>query len=93
MKKIMVLLLAACFSLAAWASGPVNINSASAEDIADSLTGIGLSKAQAIVAYREEHGAFIHIDELVNVKGIGVRTVDRNRGMILLQDAQEPASD
>jgi competence protein ComEA len=57
------------------------------------LKGIGPSKAEAIVAYREANGAFDHVDELVNVKGIGVRTIDQNRGMILLQDAQEPAKD
>ena len=60
------------------------------EEIAESLKGVGLSKAQAIVAYREANGAFTHVDELVNVKGIGVRTVDQNRGMILIENA--PAS-
>ena len=93
MKQLMIFLMAALFSLAAWAAEPVNVNSASAEEIAEALTGIGMSKAQAIVAYREANGSFVHVDELVNVKGIGVRTVDRNRGMILLQDGQEPAED
>jgi competence protein ComEA len=93
MKQLMIFLMAALFSLAAWAAEPVNVNSASAEEIAEALTGIGMSKAQAIVAYREANGSFVHVDELVNVKGIGVRTVDRNRGMILLQDGQEPAKD
>jgi len=68
----------------ALAAEPVNINTASAEEISESLKGIGLSKAQAIVAYREANGAFGHVDELVNVKGVGIRTVDQNRGMILL---------
>ena len=93
MKKLMIFFLTALFSLAAWAAEPVNVNSASAEEIAEALKGIGMSKAQAIVAYREANGSFAHVDELVNVKGIGVRTVDRNRGMILLQDGQEPAKD
>ena len=75
-------------ALAAWAAEPVNVNSASAEQIAESLKGVGLSKANAIVEYREENGGFIHVDELVNVKGIGIRTVDQNRGMILLEDGQ-----
>lgn len=81
------------FAFAAWASEPVNVNNASAEEIAESLKGIGLSKANAIVAYREENGRFGHVDELVNVKGIGLRTVDQNRGMILLQEGQAPGQD
>lgn len=93
MKKFLILMMAAFISLAAWASEAVNVNKASAEEIADSLKGIGLNKAQAIVAYREANGSFIHVDELVNVKGIGIRTVDQNRGMILLQDQQAPAKD
>jgi competence protein ComEA len=93
MKQLLILLLTALFSLAAWAAEPVNVNSASAEEIAESLKGVGMSKAEAIVAYREANGSFAHVDELVNVKGIGVRTIDQNRGMILLQDGAEPAKD
>ena len=93
MKKILILLLASLFGTAAFAADPVNVNTASAEDIAENLKGIGMSKAEAIVDYREENGTFIHVDELVNVKGIGIRTVDQNRGMILLQDEREPAKD
>ena len=93
MKKILTLLMISLFSLAAWAAEPVNVNSANAEQIAESLKGIGLSKAQAIVDYREKNGLFIHVDELVNVKGIGIRTIDQNRGMILLQEGQVPSKD
>jgi competence protein ComEA len=93
MKKTLLAILLALFSIAAWAAEPVNVNTASAEQIAENLKGVGLTKAEAIVAYREANGAFVHVDELVNVKGIGVRTVDQNRGMILLQDAREPAKD
>ena len=93
MKRILTGILASLLSVWAWAAEPVNINTASAEEISENLKGIGPSKAQAIVKYREANGDFDHVDELVNVKGIGVRTVDLNRGMILLQDAQEPAKD
>jgi len=92
MKSFLTLLITSLVSLAAWASGPVNINTASAEEIADSLKGVGQSKAQLIVQYRAENGAFTHVDELVNVKGIGISTVDKNRGMILLSDS-EPVSE
>lgn len=93
MKKILILLMAALLSMAAWAAEPVNVNTASAEEIAENLKGVGLSKAQAIVDYREKNGVFIHVDELVNVKGIGIRTIDQNRGLILLQEGQVPAID
>jgi competence protein ComEA len=46
--------MAFAFALPALASSPVNINTADTSTIADSLDGIGLSKAKAIVAYREE---------------------------------------
>ena len=62
----------------------MNVNTASAEEISENLKGIGISKAQMIVSYRETHGTFAHVDELVNVKGIGIKTIDRNRGMIIL---------
>jgi len=86
MKYFLTLLLASFLFTTVWAAGPVNVNTASAEEISESLKGIGLSKAQLIVAYREANGSFLHADELVNVKGIGLKTIDRNRDMILLQD-------
>jgi len=63
-------------------AGSVNVNTADAQTISEELTGIGLSKAQAIVAYREKHGPFRSADDLSLVKGIGERTVDRNRADI-----------
>jgi len=86
MKLFLSLLATAILAAAAWAAEPVNVNTASAEEIAASLTGIGPSKARLIVEYREANGSFMHVDELVNVKGIGIKTVDQNRGMILLSD-------
>ena len=63
-------------------AGPVNVNMADAETIARELNGIGLAKAKAIVEYREKYGPFKSADELSLVKGIGERTVDRNRADI-----------
>ncbi len=63
---------------------PVNINKASAEEIADSLTGIGIKKAEAIVDYRKKH-KFKSIDELSNVKGIGEKTIAKNKKDIKLK--------
>jgi competence protein ComEA len=68
----------------AFAATPVNINTADAATIAKSLDGIGLSKANAIVAFREEHGPFKTADDLGQVKGIGKATLERNHDAILL---------
>lgn len=72
----------------AMANQPVNINTAGAQEIALNLTGIGSSKASAIVTYREQHGQFQHMDELVNVKGIGLSTIEKNRELILVSESQ-----
>jgi competence ComEA-like helix-hairpin-helix protein len=63
---------------------PVNINTADAATLAGSLRGIGRSKAEAIVAYRSENGPFKSVDDLVNVKGIGPKTLEQLRPMIAL---------
>lgn len=74
-------LAAVLFPLVTWA-GPVNVNTADAETISAELKGIGLSKAKAIVEYRQKHGPFRNADELSLVKGIGERTVEINRNDI-----------
>ena len=63
-------------------AGQVNINTADAETISAELKGIGLSKAQAIVAYRTKHGPFRTVDDLSLVKGIGDKTVEKLRSEI-----------
>lgn len=88
MKFLLTLLTSILLFGSVWAAGPVNVNTATAEEIADGVKGIGPSKARLIVEYREANGDFDHVDELVNVKGIGIRTVDINRDYILLNDAQ-----
>ncbi len=62
----------------------VNINTADAELIADVLKGIGLKKAQAIVAWREQHGKFTAVEQLSEIKGIGESTLAKNAGRITL---------
>nr|WP_256385715.1 helix-hairpin-helix domain-containing protein [Hahella sp. CCB-MM4] len=63
----------------------VNINTADANTIATTLKGIGLKKAEAIVEFRNTNGAFMTIDELALVKGIGNKTVDANRSLIAIK--------
>jgi len=82
MIKPAALLLLGLLGFSAFGGQPVNVNDASAEQLAHGLDGVGLSKAEAIIAYRQEHGSFKHADELVNVKGIGLRTVEKNRDYI-----------
>lgn len=87
LKKILLaVVLALSLSGAALAAeeSTVDVNTATAEQLAETLVGVGTSKAEAIVAYREENGPFRHIDELVNVRGIGMATVDNNRERIEL---------
>ncbi len=72
-----------CFSGSVLA-GKVDINSASAEVISAELSGIGPSKAQAIVDYRSSHGAFKSADDLASVKGVGEKTVEQNRDNIVV---------
>lgn len=75
-------LLALCLlllSLTAGADTPVNVNQADAATLASAIVGIGPAKAAAIVAYREEHGPFKTVDDLLLVKGIGEATLEKNR--------------
>lgn len=60
----------------------VNINTADAATLADKLNGIGMKKAQAIISFREQNGAFKSVDDLVNVPGIGQATLEKNRSLI-----------
>ncbi|WP_444902726.1 ComEA family DNA-binding protein [Microbulbifer sp. CnH-101-E] len=62
----------------------VNVNSASAEELAGKLLGVGEAKAQLIIEYREQYGPFTSLDQLLNVKGIGAATLDKNRKRIRL---------
>lgn len=63
-------------------AGSVDINTADAATLATTLNGVGEAKARAIVAYRNEYGAFKSADELALVKGIGQRLVDLNKEII-----------
>ncbi|MDF7667283.1 helix-hairpin-helix domain-containing protein [Orbaceae bacterium ESL0727] len=62
----------------------ININTASVDELAKSLKGIGLSKAQKIVEYREKFGPFASVEQLKEVSGIGQSILDKNAGKIAL---------
>lgn len=69
---------------AAAAAERVNINTADAATLDRVLVNVGPAKARAIVEYRKVNGPFRSIDQLALVKGIGLKTIERNRSRILL---------
>ncbi len=62
----------------------VNINTATAAELKDKLSGIGDKKAQAIVEYRQKHGKFLTVEQITEVSGIGKATLEKNRDRILV---------
>ncbi|WP_417579683.1 ComEA family DNA-binding protein [Nitrincola sp.] len=81
----LALIFALCFAAPLSASTPIDLNTATAEQIAAALTGVGPAKAQAIVDYRTEKGGFVSIDELTEVQGIGPATLERNRDLLQVE--------
>ena len=77
--RALALTLALGAPFAALAGQTVDINTADADTLAKVIDGIGLAKAQAIVDYRQANGPFKSVEGLAAVKGIGDRTVERNR--------------
>ena len=72
-------------------SDKVNLNTADAATIDRVLLNVGPAKAEAIVAYRKEHGSFKSPEQLALVKGIGLKTVEKNRDRIVLGGSAVPA--
>lgn len=75
---------AAPVAMQAASAAKVNLNNADAETLQRELSGIGLGKAQAIVAHREANGAFASVDELLEVKGIGKSLLEKNRDRLTI---------
>lgn len=61
----------------------ISINNADQATL-EKLNGIGPAKARAIVEYREKEGAFKSVDDLTKVKGIGAKTLEKNRAILTL---------
>lgn len=83
--RTLVFVVCAALGALAWAddeAGRVNINTADAATLAERLDGVGAARAQAIVSYREAHGAFESPDDLIEVSGVGPQVVERNRDRI-----------
>lgn len=62
-----------------YAGEPVDINTADAEALAAAINGVGVKKARDIVSHRQKNGPFESVDELAQVSGIGMQTVDKSR--------------
>jgi len=75
-------------------AAPVDVNAADAASLADALTGVGPKIAAAIVEYREANGPFTSADDLLNVKGVGPKVLEKNKSDILLDSqASDSAAD
>jgi len=88
LQTLLFCMVVACAPLAIAADNPignavahqlVDINSADAATIAEVMDGVGIVKAEAIVAHRELVGKFQSLDQLLEVTGIGPATLEKNR--------------
>lgn len=79
MLRKLILIFSLLIPALAFAGSPVDINTADAATLAEAIKGVGKTKAEAIVAYREKHGPFKSVDDLSLVQGIGPKTVEQNR--------------
>lgn len=80
----MVKILTLLFLFFSLAFSAVNINKANSAQL-QTLSGIGPTKAAEIVKYRKTHGGFKTVDELVNVKGIGPKTVQKLKPFLTIR--------
>lgn len=62
----------------------VNINTSSAQEISDVLVGVGMKRAEQIIELREQLGGFTEVEQLLDVKGIGAKTLEKNRAFITI---------
>ena len=69
-------------TFAAEPAAPVDVNTASPQALAEAMHGVGIKRAQAIVRYREQNGAFSSVDQLAQVRGISANIVERNRDRV-----------
>ena len=67
------------------AGEPVNINTADAEALAAAINGVGIKRARDIISYRQKNGPFESVDELAQISGIGMQTVDRSRANLTVK--------
>lgn len=89
MKKLLLsLFVSLAFTGIAYAA--VDLNTATKAEL-ESVKGIGPSRAEAIIEYRKQHGAFKKVDELGKVKGIGDKSLDKLRGEVTVGSVNKSA--
>jgi competence protein ComEA len=64
---------------------PININTATAVELAEAIDGVGEVRAAAIIALREKLGGFTNLEQLLDVKGISDVTLSRISSIIVLE--------
>ncbi len=64
----------------------VNINTADKETLMTSIKGVGETRAEAIIAYREQNGSFKSVEELADVRGVGPSIVEKNMDNLSVTD-------
>lgn len=63
----------------------VDINTASAQEMSNVLVGVGVKRAQQIIQLRKQLGGFTEVEQLLDVKGIGTKTLEKNRQRISIK--------
>lgn len=63
----------------------LNVNTASANELSSVMVGVGLKRAEAIIKLREQLGGFTELEQLLDVKGIGLKTLEKNRSLIAIE--------
>ena len=90
--RFLTSILVSLVPLIAW-GGPVDINTADATTLARELNGVGPARANAIVAYRTEHGPFKSVDDLRLVKNMPQKVIDNNRELLRVDGAKAGCGD
>jgi len=76
----------------ATASAPVNLNTATAAQLA-TIPGVGEKTAERIIEYRQKNGAFKKIEELMNVRGVGEKSFLKMKPLITVASTKASAQD
>lgn len=82
-----LLINAACAQATEQSNQLLDLNAATAQQLADSLPGIGPAKAARIVQWREQNGPFPSVQQLIDVRGIGPKTLERLLPLLRVGDA------
>jgi len=63
----------------------ININTATAQELSEQLNGVGLKRAENIVQYRQDNGNFSSVEQLMAVKGVGEKVLEKNKSLIVVK--------